>query len=327
MSNMIENGNYCVYIHTSPSGKRYVGQTGKLPEERWGKDGVRYLHKRKNGEYQHPAFANALLKYGWENFDHEIIASNLTKEEADNFEKLLIEKLDTMSPKFGYNCKEGGAGGNFSEETLKKMSESHKGVKQSEETIKKRAEKLRGENNYNYGKHLPEEIRKKISETLKGNKISDGTKRKISESLKGKRMGAERFGSKMIVQYDMYGNLIKIWDSIADAGRELKINKGNIAKCCDNTNETCKTAGGYIWKFFGDELTEEYVDKCNRRKNSKRIAQYSSSGELICVFDNISEAELNTGVSHSNISNCCLGNRKRAGGFIWKYYEDTEMTA
>ena len=29
MGNIIENGNYCVYVHTSPSGKMYVGQTGK----------------------------------------------------------------------------------------------------------------------------------------------------------------------------------------------------------------------------------------------------------------------------------------------------------
>lgn len=45
MGNIIENGNYCVYIHTSPSGKMYVGQTGLKPEQRWGKDGSRYLSK------------------------------------------------------------------------------------------------------------------------------------------------------------------------------------------------------------------------------------------------------------------------------------------
>ena len=46
MSNAIENGNYCVYVHTSPSGKRYVGQTMRSPEQRWGKNGIQYLNKK-----------------------------------------------------------------------------------------------------------------------------------------------------------------------------------------------------------------------------------------------------------------------------------------
>ena len=66
MSNVIENGNYCVYIHTSPSGKKYVGQTMRNPEQRWGKNGIQYLNKKKE-KYTHPAFANAILKYGWDN--------------------------------------------------------------------------------------------------------------------------------------------------------------------------------------------------------------------------------------------------------------------
>ena len=43
MSKIIKNDNYCVYIHTSPSGKMYVGQTCVEPEKRWGKDGSGYF--------------------------------------------------------------------------------------------------------------------------------------------------------------------------------------------------------------------------------------------------------------------------------------------
>ena len=93
MSNVIENGNYCVYVHTSPSGKKYVGQTRTSLKKRW-RNGEGYLYKYKDSdEYKQPAFARAILKYGWENIEHEIIASNLTKEEADNFEKLLIKEF------------------------------------------------------------------------------------------------------------------------------------------------------------------------------------------------------------------------------------------
>lgn len=282
MGKIIENGNYCVYIHTSPSGKRYVGQTKLKPEYRWGKDGNHYL-QIKNGKYAQPAFAYAILKYGWENFDHEIIAGNLTKEEADNFEKLLIEKLNTMNPKCGYNLREGG-----------------------------------------HSSHISEETKRKISKALKGNIILDSTRKKLSDSMKGKRMGADSPYAKKIVQYDVQGNLIKVWGSISDAARELNVNVANIAKCCNKADDVHKTCGGYIWRFFEDGLTMEYIDRCNKRKNSKSIVQYSSLHEPIDVYEDMTEAELKTGINHSNISACCNGRRKSAGGYIWKYYEDAK---
>ena len=283
MSNVVENGNYCVYVHTSPSGKKYVGQTGTKPEYRWGKDGNGYL-QMKNGKYRQPSFAYAILKYGWENFKHEIIASNLTKEEADNLEKLLIEKLNTMNSKYGYNLREGGR-----------------------------------------SSHISEEQKRKISETLKGNVISESTRRKLSDSMRGKYLGANSSCAKKIVQYDMQGNLIKIWDSISDAARELDVNVANLSKCCNKAVDVYKTIGGYIWRFFGDELTKEHKDRCSKRKNSKPIAQHTLSGELIYVFKNMTEAEFATGVHHGNISACCNKRRDKAGGFIWKYYEGEDI--
>ena len=120
MKNEIKNHNYCVYMHISPSGKIYIGQTGMTPERRWGKNGAYYLKKKNNGEYVQRVFAHAILKYGWDNFEHKIIATNLTKEEADNLEKLFIHKLNTMDSQYGYNLREGGSRGKLSEEARKK---------------------------------------------------------------------------------------------------------------------------------------------------------------------------------------------------------------
>ena len=107
---------FSVYIHINKAnGKMYVGQTCQNPEKRW---------QNGNG-YQHSSyFYHAIKKYGWDSFEHEIIASNLTKEEADNFERLLIEKLDTLNHDRGYNIKIGGANGHLTEEHKEKIAKS-----------------------------------------------------------------------------------------------------------------------------------------------------------------------------------------------------------
>lgn len=299
----------------------YIGQTGVGIKQRWGKNGSHYLNK-KNEKYQHPAFANAILKYGWENFEHNVIADNLTKEEADNLEMLLIECFDTMSPKHGYNCKEGGSRAKPSEETRRKMSEAHKGKTLSEETKRKMSEAHKSENCYMFGKHLSEETKRKISNSLQGNIITEETRRKISEANKGKRMGSESPYAKKVVQYDLNGNFIKVWGSVVDAERVLGVDAGNISKCCNNYKYH-KTIAGYIWRWFGDELTEEYISSCNQ-KNKKYVSQYSLSGELICVFESVSEAGKATGIPHTNIIRNCKGRANSAGGYIWRYYENTE---
>ena len=56
---------YTVYMHTSPSNKRYIGVTKQKPISRWRTDGSGYKHNKH--------FWNAIQKYGWDNFEHIII--------------------------------------------------------------------------------------------------------------------------------------------------------------------------------------------------------------------------------------------------------------
>ena len=59
-----EENKWCVYMHTSPSGKKYIGITSQEnPERRWGAGGSGYLCKNQNGTYRQPAIAQAILKY------------------------------------------------------------------------------------------------------------------------------------------------------------------------------------------------------------------------------------------------------------------------
>ena len=118
---------YCVYCHTNKiDGKRYVGITSQKPEKRWG-NGCNYSDS--------PYFYNAIKKYGWEEFSHEILFTGLSKKEAQEKERELIAKWELNDRSYGYNIQKGGEGVDaISDETRRKMSEIRKGKKLSEET-------------------------------------------------------------------------------------------------------------------------------------------------------------------------------------------------
>ena len=112
---------YTVYKHTSPSGKVYIGITSVEVKRRW-QNGTNY----KNS----PHFYKAILKYGWENISHDILYTNLNKEEAEEKEIELIKEYKSNIHEYGYNTESGGnSKGKASKETREKMSKSKKGCK------------------------------------------------------------------------------------------------------------------------------------------------------------------------------------------------------
>lgn len=127
---------YSVYKHTFPNGKVYIGVTCQKPETRWGKNGEGYLKKNKNGQYLQPAMAEIILKYGWDNIEHEVLYEDLTKEEAEIKEIELISTYKSNQEEYGYNIKSGGNINEVSEQTKKKISSLLTGRKLDDETKK-----------------------------------------------------------------------------------------------------------------------------------------------------------------------------------------------
>lgn len=75
---------WLVYKHISPSDKVYIGITHLLLSQRW---------CRGNGYKNNPIFYRAILKYGWDNIEHKVVISNLTKGQAEEVEKKTINFL------------------------------------------------------------------------------------------------------------------------------------------------------------------------------------------------------------------------------------------
>lgn len=212
---------YCLYKHTNLiNSKIYIGITCQKPNNRW---------RKGNGYKECPCFYNAIKKYGWDNFKHEILLDELTKEEAEQKEIELIKKYKSNNHKYGYNIANGGNySGRMSQETKNKISKSLKGRKFTNEHKNKISESQKGYKNHMYGKHLSQETKDKIS---KGNLINPSS-------------GC--FKSQKISQYTIQGEYIKTWDSMGQIYRELGIKHCCISDCCRGKQ---KTSGGYIWKY------------------------------------------------------------------------------
>lgn len=133
---------YTVYCHRNKiNNKYYVGLTKNEPKVRWGSNGINYKSCS--------LFYKAILKYNWDGFEHIILETNLSQEEASLYEQFYIKLFNAMSPN-GYNLTGGGEKNKeISKETLQKLKESHKGIKYSLKTRQKMSESCMGHEGYN----------------------------------------------------------------------------------------------------------------------------------------------------------------------------------
>lgn len=166
--------NYLVYKHTSPSGKSYIGQTNNLVN--------------RNSKHQHSSskcryFYNAIQKYGWNNFTHIIIESNLSLDLANELEEFLIQEGNTLYPN-GYNLKTGSTNGKHSEETIQKITTNNarRGGHLTNDQKQKMKEGRLASNYTRLGFKQTEETKQKIREIRTGTKRTEETKKKISEN-------------------------------------------------------------------------------------------------------------------------------------------------
>lgn len=209
--------NYVVYKHTLRNdGRVYIGQTCDV-KNRW------MPCKYKHSWY----FYNAINKYGWNAFDHEVIMDGLTKDEADAYEIQLIKEYQATDKRYGFNLHCGGR--------------ARSGVDRPM-----------------YGKHLSEEVRKKISEANLGRRLSEETRKKISDARKGvpsplkgttfteehKRKIKE--SNRKLMKRVLCVETGTVYDSVHEAGRKTGADYRNISACCHGK---IKTTGGYHWRF------------------------------------------------------------------------------
>ena len=271
---------YYYIVYKNDGDLMYIGQIS-----RHDKNKIYYRHCGHMSGKQH---VDRLLRT--HRFDFGILWIGFV-EDVDATEKYFINFFNTMYP-FGLNHQTGGnKNKQFSEDTLKKMSE-----------------KQRGEKSWRWGLKMPDWIREKQSKSLMGKKHSEESKIKCKEVAKNK---------KPVIQYDGHtGIKVNVYESLHEAARVVGVSTVHIKECCDGKSYQCKD---FIWRWYSEYSSYDVVDVVKSPFSVKKVAQYDMNGNLIAVYNGLKEASESVGSSSGAICDVCNGKTKTSKGYVWKY--------
>lgn len=341
----MEERNNCVYKHTSPSGKVYIGITCTDTKTRW---------KNGNGYASQPAIARAIKKYGWEGFTHEVLATNLTRVEASELEQKYIALYNSIDPRFGYNCTSGGDEKYYvSKETRAKQSEAKKRFFAAHpEYLEKMRERV-------IASYADDTIKKKISDSVR--KLWENPEHRAKMSVALSAAGKKHYQehperslaagrrSKERWKEPAYREKMKtacagnrptddairksaavrmtpvvcveencVFDSLESAAEFAGVTKMCICDCCRARQET---SGGFHWRYITDSESEWVRRReAYTGKNKSTLHKKVRCVETGVVYDTAYAAGVSVGRKCApSIYECCRGRRKSAYGYHWEY--------
>lgn len=304
--------------------KVYIGKTIDSYTYRWSS------HKHDSELFNY-YFYKAIRKYGWDNFSKYVIYqteelenNKENKKYLDNLilnkEKYYIKQFNSNNPNVGYNLTEGGegtSGKTYTEEQLSKIKNKGKIV-------------LQCDLNGNIIKEWPsmKSIKDNLGLNLDNIRACCNNKRDSWKGylwkfkiIKNSSKKETKQVLKVILQYDIFGNFIKEWESASKIQEELGLDNHTIRGCCRGDYNTC---GNYIWLYKQSDKINYHLDKeilKSRKLYNPFIAQYDLSNNLIALWLNTSNIEEKTEYSRTSINDCLRDRSKTSYGYIWKKVE------
>lgn len=125
---------------------------------------------------------------------------------------------------------------------------------------------------------------------------------------------------KTIYVYRTNGTYIGMRKGITNVSNELNISNEVINDIIKHKKFSYK---GYIFTTEKNKIhkREECKNENRKQLRGEEICCFDKFNNLIKRYDCIKDAELDTGINHTNISKSCRKNTI-AGGFFWKYKKD-----
>lgn len=288
-----------VYIYTNKiNNKKYVGQT--LNPKHTGKKSRYYAHnnawwrnrKQSDGTIKKLSLIDqSIYKYGIENFDYEEIfyikdKLSIVKKELDKKEIYYIDFYQTQNRQFGYNIMPGGNSIRFPQENkglqiAMVQCDLDGNILNEFESVQKCKQALNLSNYMLYcrinGKHQNDYILK---------------------YKEGEKLTPEEYRSyKKIKQYDLDGNLIRVFNSFKEAVNE-GYNYKRIHRCIKGELYSYKDC---FWKYDNDEenvkLSQEELQQIKEQQRriemhenmidaNRKIAERKYTKPPICYYLN-----------------------------------------
>lgn len=285
-----------IYMYTSPSGKKYIGQTIRSLVERSGKRG----HGYRGCE----CFYSAIQKYGFDAFKKEIL-KEVKVSELDETEKEFIQRYNTLIPN-GYNISAGGQ--------MIGKSRKIRAVYQYSAVDGSLIREWKGG---------ASEIVRELN--IKGNNILENCligKTYMCHGYCWSYIKMEHFpienkkvdnNRKEIKQYSLDGKkLLRVFSSVSEAARESGCERSAIKRCCRGE---LHCHGGYVWRFSD----ESNLEKRFYNSTPQKIVQVDKeTGKVIQVFDSLNKACNSCGVPYSTYIKSVLDTTRTAYGYYWK---------
>lgn len=149
------------------------------------------------------------------------------------------------------------------------------------------------------------------------------------ESYK-KMSQTKRDNAKCVVEVDKDFNILNQWNSIVDCAEATQINEKLIAAVCRGEQKT--TSGRtFCWIDKNNQIIipkynyKHYKGKpgtTQKQSTNRKVGKFDlKTDKLLKVYDSIALAARKNNCDNSAISKVCRGERKKAGGYKWKYLD------
>lgn len=122
-------------------------------------------------------------------------------------------------------------------------------------------------------------------------------------------------GRVPVSQFNIEGKLLKDFDSIQSAAKEIGIIFTSIVGCCRGSGNNY-TAGGYRWAYK-NELPFPLPINYKYQGPNRVLHALNKEGKVVGKYPNVKEAITDTNANPTGISDCCSGRKKTSGGLKW----------
>jgi hypothetical protein len=299
---------YYLYCHTNKiNGKKYIGISLQKPNRRW-KNGQGYKGCCK--------FDKAIQKYGWDNFEHEILLEHLTQQEASQYEQEYISKYNTINN--GYNVLQGGLDNSANGGVIYFNKKPINQYGLDKQLIKTWDSAMQIERELGYGHSSITACcrRENITSYNYIWRYKDDCNDVDDVIVKPINCYHNRYNNNelKINQYDLHGNFIKQWDNIAEISKAFNKPTTLFTNCC-NRKPKYKTAYGYQWRYAND------CDDIAKVKyyNDKLIYEIDKDNNILHTFHNINEIKSFYNDDKMRICEVLNSKQKHTRGHIFVY--------